>query len=124
LAIVKEKKVVFSSTEKGIKPLFKAVMENKEVLKDSSIADRVTGKAAAMICVFAEVKIVHTKILSENAVEAFLKSPILYECEESTPYIKNRDKTGMCPIEKLSLDTDDINILLSRISNFLDNLGR
>lgn len=121
LAIVKNEEIIFTSKEKGIKPLFTAVMEQKEKLCGSSVADRVTGKAAAMLCVYADIKELHTRILSENATEVLEKSTILYEYEKSAPHIKNRDKTGMCPIETLSLDTNDVNELLSRISNFLEN---
>lgn len=122
LAIVKNNKVIFTSKEKGIKPLYNVVTEHKEELKGSSIADRVTGKAAAMLCVYANIKELHTGVLSENAVEIFSKSTVLYEYEKTTPFIKNRDKTGMCPIEKLSIGTNNINDLLLKISIFLENL--
>jgi len=122
LAIVKNNKIIYTSKEKGIKPLFTAVNEFKQDLKDSSVADRVTGKAAAMLCVYAEIKELHTKVLSENAVDALLSSSVIYEYEKSTPYIKNRDKTGMCPIETLSLKHNNIQELLASISNFLEGI--
>lgn len=124
LAIVKNGKVIFTSKEKGINPLFTAVRELKEELRGSSIADRVTGKAAAMLCVYAEIKELYTKVLSENAVEVLSDSSVVYEFEKSTPHIKNRDKTGMCPIETLSLKSNNIQELLSNISNFLDGIKK
>lgn len=124
LAIVKNEKIIFQSREKGIKPLFTVVNDLKEELRGSSVADRVTGKAAAMLCVYADIKELHTKILSENAVKILLDSHVLYEYEKNTPYIKNRDQTGMCPIETLSLKVNNIQELLSSISTFLESIGK
>jgi len=124
LAIVKNGEIIFTSKEKGIKPLFTAVSELKEEIRDSSIADRVTGKAAAMLCVYAEIKELCTKVLSENAVEVLLSSSVVYEFEKSTPHIKNRDRTGMCPIETLSLKSNNIQELLLNISNFLEGIKK
>jgi uncharacterized protein DUF1893 len=124
LAIVKNGKIIFTGKEKGIKPLFTAVSELKEEIRGSSIADRVTGKAAAMLCVYAEIKELCTKVLSENAVEVLLNSSVLYEFEKSTPHIKNRDRTGMCPIETLSLKSNNIQELLLNISNFLEGIKK
>ncbi len=124
LVIVKNQEIIFTSKEKGIKPLYTVINELKEELKGSSIADRVTGKAAAMLCVYAEIKELYTKVFSENAVEVLLNSPVVYEFEKSTTYIKNRDKTGMCPIETLSLKSNDIQELISNISNFLESIKK
>lgn len=119
LVIVKDGNVVFSSSDRGIKPLYMAVNELKDELGGSSVADRVTGKAAAMLCVYAGVKELSTRLISENAIRVFEKTPIVFKHRESVPYIKNRDKTGMCPVETLSSGTDDINELLKGIAEFL-----
>ncbi|MPM29203.1 hypothetical protein SDC9_75743 [bioreactor metagenome] len=48
---------------------------------------------------------------------------MILEYDESAPYIINRDKTGMCPVETLSLKTNDIDELKSGIKNFLESIG-
>jgi len=123
LAIVKDSKVIFTSTSKGIKPLYTAYEEHKAELEDSSVADRVTGRAAAMLCVHAGVKELKTKLISENAINVLNKTNIIYEYDECTPFIENRDRTGMCPVETLSLKSDDINELLKEIKNFLGSIN-
>lgn len=122
LAIVKDGKIIFSSRDKGIKPLYTVVKEQKNELEGSSVADRVTGKAAAMLCAYAGVKELKTKLISDNAINVLKETNILYEYDESAPYIKNRDKTGMCPVETLSLKSENIDELLLGIENFLDSL--
>lgn len=123
LAIVKDGKLVFSSTGIGIKPLFTAVELSKDELEGSSVADKVTGKAAAMLCKYAKIKELHTHLISENAIAVLRDTQVILEYEESTPYIKNRDRTGMCPVETLSLKTNDIDELKSGIKTFLESIG-
>ena len=124
LVVVKDSKVIFKSDEKGIKPLYTVVNEIKDSLSGSSIADRVTGRAAAMLCKYSNIKELHTKLISENAVNFLRNTGIVFNYDESTPFIKNRNKTGMCPVETLSINTNSINELLVEISRFLENIRR
>ncbi|HBD63608.1 MAG TPA: DUF1893 domain-containing protein [Clostridiales bacterium] len=124
LAIVKDGRIVFRSTDKGISPLYKALKEHEAELEGSSVADRVTGKAAAMICLHAGIKALKTDLISDNAINVLKESNIEYEYNERTPFIKNRDHTGMCPVETISLKTDNINELLNGISDFLEKIKR
>lgn len=119
IVIVKSGKVIFSSEDKGIKPVYEALIEFKDGLQGSSVADKVIGKAAAMIYEHADIKELSTNLISEKAVDVLKNTSIVYEYEKSVPYIKNRDRSGMCPIETLSLEVNNINELLLKISNFL-----
>ena len=122
LVIVKDGKVLFSVDEKGIKPIYTAFNELKDELKGSSVADKVIGKAAAMIYEHAAIKELSTKLISENAISVLGNTSIIYEYEKSVPYIKNRDQSGMCPVETLSLKVNNIDDLLVEISSFLANI--
>jgi len=124
LAIVRDGRVIFSSSDKGIKPLYTAVKEQKNELEGSSVADRVTGKAAAMLCEHAGIKQLKTRLISDNAINVLKETNILYEYDEHAPYIKNRDKTGMCPVETLSMKVENIDELLQGIENFLDSIKK
>ena len=124
LVIVKDAKVIFSSKEKGIKPIYIAVNTLKDKLHNSSVADRVIGKAAAMLCKYSNVKALHTKLISESAIKVLEKENIIFTYDESAPYIKNRDKTDLCPVEKLSSDIDNPNLLIEKITDFLDRIQK
>lgn len=124
LAIVKDTKVIFTSSGKGIKPLFTALEEHKNELEGSSIADRVTGRAAAMLCVYAGIKQLKTKLISDNAINVLKETNIIYEYDERALFIENRDRTGMCPVEALSLKAESIDELLMGITSFLENMKR
>lgn len=124
LVVVKDSKVIFKSREKGIKPLYTAVNEIKYEIAGSSIADRVTGKAAAMLCKYGKIKELHTKLISENAINVLKDTAIIINYDEVTPFIKNRDKTGMCPVETISINSNNVDELLDGISNFLESIRK
>jgi len=119
IVIVKDGKVIFTSENKGIKPVCEAFNELKDELKGSSAADKVVGKAAAMIYKHADIKELSTKLISQNAVDILKNTSIVFEYQKLVSYIKNREQSGMCPIETLSLDVNNIDELLSKISDFL-----
>lgn len=119
LVIVKEGKVIFSSENKGIKPVYTAHNELNDRLQGSSVADKVVGKAAAMIYEHAGIKELSTGLISEKALGVLKDTSMVYEYDKLVPFIKNRDQSGLCPIEKLSLEAADINDLLLKILNFL-----
>ena len=123
IVIVKDGKVIFSSEGKGIKPVYTALNELKDRLQGSSAADRVVGRAAAMIYKHAGIKELSTGLISEKALDVLKNTSIVYEYDKLVPFIKNRDRSGMCPIEKLSLEACDIDDLLLKISDFLKPLN-
>ncbi len=123
LAAVKDGNLIYSSCDKGIKPLYTVYKEHIG-LKGSSVADRVTGKAAAMICVNACIKELKTKVISDNAINVLKETDIEFNYDEHTPYIKNRDKSGMCPVETLSIKIDNFDELLMEIEIFLESIKK
>lgn len=124
LVVVKDGKLIFKSHDKGIKPMYTLATEILEDSKDSVIADRVIGKGAAMLCKHIGVKEIYGQLMSHTAMKVLKESNIEYTYDRSCPYIKNRDKTGICPIEKIALDTADIDILLEEINDFLDKISK
>lgn len=119
LVVVKNGEVIFTSREKGIKPLLSAVLEKEETIEEGSLADKVIGKAAAMLCIRAGFKSVFADIMSESAVEVFKKSDIKYEYNTKAQYILNRDKSDMCPVEKIAQSQEDTAKLIEDIKKFL-----
>lgn len=122
IVVVKEGQVVFKSIDRGIKPMYYLAQNMKEEARGSSLADRVIGKGAAIICGYLGVSELHAELISQNAISILDKEGIAYEFKEKCEYIKNRDRTDYCPIEKRSLDTEDPEVLLSRIEVFLKSL--
>ncbi|MBU5427376.1 DUF1893 domain-containing protein [Tissierella pigra] len=124
LVVVKNGEIVFKSKDKGIKPMYILATEVKELSKGGSLADRVIGKGAALLCRYIGIEEVYTELISEGGINTLEKYKIPYIMEKSCPYIKNRDKTGYCPIEKLSLDIDNPEILLDKIKEFFKSVEK
>lgn len=119
IVAVKNGEVVFKSKDKGIKPIYTLAREMKEEAFGASIADKVIGKGAALLCGYLGIKEVYASLMSKGGQLVLENYKISYTMERSCSHIMNRDKTDYCPIEKLSLDTEDPEIFLSRVEEFL-----
>ena len=90
---------VRTSVETGVKPLLRW-LEEGEPLSGFSAADKVIGRAAAMLFALAGVKAVYGAVMSAPAAEFLRDAGIPYEYGELTEQIINRAGTGMCPMEE------------------------
>ena len=106
---------VFTSQERGVKPLLFLLKEKKEFLKDASVADKVIGKAAALLMVLGEIKEVHTLIISEPAIKVFENQKIKYFYDKKVERIVNRTGDCLCPMETLCIHIDDPQEALTKI---------
>jgi hypothetical protein len=125
ICIVKNGKIVFKSTRRGIHPMYIAVTEHFEELENASVADRIIGRAAAMLDSYAKIRAVYSEVISENAVEMLEANNISISYETKVENIRNRDKTDLCPIEKLSstIKDNEVNILIEKIRVFLISIS-
>ena len=98
--ILSEDGAVRCSDAIGIKPLMVELRADRKAFQGSVIADKVVGKAAALLAFLGEVQAVFGRVMSEGAVSIFEKHQIPYQFETLVPYIENRTKDGMCPMEE------------------------
>ncbi|MFO7612905.1 MAG: DUF1893 domain-containing protein [Clostridia bacterium] len=99
--IVSLGQVVMSSEKRGVAPLVDYIM-NFMSDSASSLADKVIGKAAALLCIKAGFRSVFARIISTPARKIFESYGIEYIYLEEVPFISNRAGTGLCPMEHLS----------------------
>ena len=107
IVIYKSDASVVVSDDRGVAPLMKLLKENKEQLRDSMIADKVIGKAAALLMVYAGVKEVFTPTISVPAVEVFEKHNVKITYDKVVERIINRTGDGLCPMESLCLNVEN-----------------
>ena len=98
---------VFTSQERGVKPLLFLLKEKNGFLKGASVADKVIGKAAALLMVLSEIKEVHTLIISEPAIKVFEKYNIPCFYDKKVERIVNRTGDGLCPMETLCINVEE-----------------
>lgn len=99
-ALVCKDGTVVHSEKSGVQPLLGWLGQAPDLLKDACIADKVVGKAAAMLMHYGGVNEVYAELISDAAVEYLEQAHIPYQFSEKAPYILNRPQTGMCPMEQ------------------------
>lgn len=97
--VLRKGDVLYTSNEKGILPMIKFISAGYD-LKGFSVADKIVGKAAAMLFVLAGVKEVYAPVMSEVAFELLIENNIMAYCEVKTNAIMNRQGDDICPMEK------------------------
>ncbi|MGB9740823.1 MAG: DUF1893 domain-containing protein [Candidatus Bathyarchaeia archaeon] len=102
LSIVKDGKVIFENSSFGVSGFLEAMEKFGGKLRGSSVADKVVGKAIALLCVNAEVKAVYAVVLSERAKETLREHAIHHEWETLVQNILAPNRTETCPFEKLA----------------------
>lgn len=97
LVIIKNDITVISN-ERGVKALLNLLDGNTD-FHGAYAADKVVGKAAAMIYVLLGIKELYTSVISNGAKDIIESHGILLEYDEAVPYIVNRQGDGVCPME-------------------------
>lgn len=88
---------------------------NSEALKDACVADKVIGKVAASLLAVAGVKEIYAEVISNFAIPILEENGIKYEYTTKVDYIRNKENTGMCPMENKFKDEQNINNIYNEI---------
>lgn len=80
------------SDEIGIKPLMKELRKERHAFEHGVIADKVIGKAAALMAILGGAKAVYGQVLSESAEKILQIYGIEYAYEEKVPTLKTAQK--------------------------------
>lgn len=97
---------VYTGTGHGVKPLI-AWIDSGLDLKDFCAADRIVGKAAALLYVLLGVSAVYSPVMSEAGINTLKENGIAFEYDTSVKEIRNRMDTGLCPMEATVQDIDN-----------------
>ncbi len=112
---------VLKETERGVLPLIGLIDSGAELL-GYSVADKVVGKAAALLFVYMGITEVYTPVMSDGAKSILTQYNIKYSCEKIVPYIINRAGDGACPMENAVKEIDSpaeaLEAVRKRLSQF------
>ena len=111
----KDNKVFYESDQPRLKPLFACFKKFPTEMQSATVIDKVIGKAAAYICIMAEVKNVYTPLASKTAVEVLKTNGINIQALRTIPQIMNMDKTDQCPMEKMANDAGSPELFLAEL---------
>jgi formylmethanofuran dehydrogenase subunit E len=110
LCIVKGGKILFESRSHGVAGFLKAVEKHEGKLKGSCIADKIVGKAIALLCVHFNIGAVYADTLSRPAKAIFERFSLYSEYGNLVDNVLDAKRTSLCPFERLVknvLDPDD-----------------
>lgn len=96
-----------ASAESGLRAILSLLRDSPALLKGASAADTTVGKAAALLLVYGGVREVYAACVSEPARDVLNRAGVTLEYGEIVPYIRNRDRTDMCPMERKVGGVDD-----------------
>ncbi len=97
---------LYLSEKKGIAPVLDLI-ESGTSLEGFSAADKIIGRAAALLFILGGAVSVYGEVMSKGAAELFEKHGIRYSYETLTERIINRTGTGICPMEEATKGIDD-----------------
>ena len=120
ISLFKEGKSI-TSQKKGISPMMEYIEKGID-LNGFSVADVVVGKAVALLFVKAKIVSVFSKVISESALAVLKNYNIPVEYETLVPYIINRKKDGMCPMEKTVINENNPEIAYNLLKEKLKEL--
>lgn len=101
LLAIKDGIVIFEGRSPGIRDLLYAIENIGEDLTGAALADRIVGRAAALLCAYAGIASVFAKVISKGGVSVLVENDIPCLFEENVINISNADGSDVCPFEKL-----------------------
>lgn len=112
---------VHTSRQRGVAPLLE-LLEGKADWKYASAADKVVGRATAMLYILLGVSSVHARVISRSAAEVLDNAGIARSFDRQVDFIQNRTQTGRCPMEQAVEGIDDPAQALAAIRAKLEQL--
>ncbi|MEM3703232.1 MAG: DUF1893 domain-containing protein [Candidatus Bathyarchaeia archaeon] len=107
LSIVKNSEVIFESKAHGVFSFLGAIERLGDKIRGASVADKIVGKAIALLCIYAGVKAVYAATLSRKAKQVFEKYGVQFEWDKLVEKILNASKKEICPFEKTALEINN-----------------
>lgn len=91
--------VFLTSNLRGVAPLIKLIGQ-RGTFEGFCVADKVIGKAAALLYVKMKISCVYADTISEGAVSVFENYGVPFSFSKKCEYIINRKGDDLCPMEK------------------------
>ena len=105
--VIASDEIIYRSKKRGIAPVLEHIIQQNDI-SGFVIADRIVGKAAAMLFIKAGISEVYGEVMSVKGIELLQKYHIPCTYQKKVETIINRQGTDICPMEKTVQNIDDI----------------
>lgn len=103
--IVEGQHTFAASNDHGIQTLLAAAERLRgRGRSDAALADRVLGRAALLVAVWAGIRFCHGETMSEDAIREAGERGLTFSCGVRVPMILDRTGNGRCPFEVATAD--------------------
>ncbi|MCQ2449896.1 MAG: DUF1893 domain-containing protein [Clostridia bacterium] len=109
------------SHQTGIAPFMNYIAQGVD-LKGYSVADKIVGKAAALLFVKCGIVSVYAVVLSEAGRDVLQQNGIAVSYGELCDNIINRKGDDICPMEKTVLEVDDPEVAYPLLRQTIERL--
>jgi hypothetical protein len=116
--IVRDQVVLARGAERGVSELFATIETLGANAKDASLADKVIGKAVALIAISAGIRAVSTPLASRSAERVLRAHGLAVTADAFVPEIMNRKRDALCPLEQLTHSIDDASMAVMKLREF------
>ncbi len=107
LIFIRGGRTIFQSREHGIKPFIYAIRNHHQEIEGSALADKIVGKATALLSVYSKVHYVYASVIGSKAANVLSQHDIRYKYGIIVENIVNRWSTDLCPFEKIVFNLND-----------------
>jgi len=101
LMIYKGGHLIFQSSSKGISPHLEALESLGQALHGSVMADKIVGRAAALLIVHSGAAEAHAALVSTPGRQVLEQHGLAFTYAKETPHIKMENGRIYCPFEAM-----------------------
>lgn len=105
--VIRQNEIVYQDLGNGIRPIMKVMENNREILFDAVIVDKIVGKAAAILLTLGGASDIYGELMSRSAEDYLTERGKKVSYGRCIQVISNRTGDGICPMERAVAEIDD-----------------
>ena len=105
--VIRQDEIVYQDLGNGIRPIMKVMENNREILFDAVIVDKIVGKAAAILLTLGGASDIYGELMSRSAEDYLTERGKKVSYGRCIQVISNRTGDGICPMERAVAEIDD-----------------
>ena len=115
-------KTIRTFSQKGVIDLYSLFKKEPFFLEGAIVADKVIGKAVAILLISSRVKSVYADVISCNALTLLREAGVETDFGQEVPFIQDKSKTDWCPLEKICHEEKSVEKTLELVEKFVNSM--
>ena len=112
--------IVLELEGRGVSPILERLDADPCAFEGAVVMDRIVGRAAAAIYIMGKVREVVAPVMSEGALKLLSDHGVKASADRIVPYIVNRRKTGMCPMDEATFSLENPEEIVLRLRQIVE----